>query len=385
MSVVNGQIANQTTFNNAFMSRTAAATSTVAKVALSNTDLPDSGVPITNAQKAINKAFEGVGALDESDTTVNDYSSQNYITNGDNRKVAVGKLDTQLKSTQDDLDAAEVRLTDIESNPSTFGGDKIFSDDVLIQGNLEVLGATTKIFTTDLEVEDTNILVNKGGTDLSSAGAGLTVERVTENAAFQFDNTLTSKFKIGLISALYEIVVSGIAQIIEGIKDFVDGLKVDIISESTLNSGVTIDGVLIKDGLVDGRDVSTDGTAVDDHETRIDALEASGGGGFDVVANQNIAGGGQIALSTKKSQLLKVAGSGGAQDASLTPFSGTPSHGMVIYLKGTHATNTLKITHNDAAGGVMLNGPERILALNETFGMYYDLTDDRYYEIGGNF
>ena len=34
-------------------------------------------------------------------------------------------------------------------------------------------------------------------------------------------------------------------------------VQVDTINESTTNSGVTVDGVLIKDGLVDGVDVST--------------------------------------------------------------------------------------------------------------------------------
>ena len=37
----------------------------------------------------------------------------------------------------------------------------------------------------------------------------------------------------------------------------VSQIKVDSILESTSTSGVTIDGVLIKDGLVDGKDVST--------------------------------------------------------------------------------------------------------------------------------
>lgn len=103
MSVINGQLANQTTFNNAFMSRTAATTSTVAKMALSNTDL-ESGAVIVNTQRAINKLFEGVGATGEADTTVNDYANNNYIADGDSRKVAIEKLDAQLKATQDDLD-----------------------------------------------------------------------------------------------------------------------------------------------------------------------------------------------------------------------------------------------------------------------------------------
>ena len=39
-------------------------------------------------------------------------------------------------------------------------------------------------------------------------------------------------------------------------------VQVDTINEQTAANGVTIDGVLIKDGQVDGVDVSTLGTSV---------------------------------------------------------------------------------------------------------------------------
>lgn len=42
-----------------------------------------------------------------------------------------------------------------------------------------------------------------------------------------------------------------------------DNLKTNIVGERTSGSGVTIDGTLIKDGLVDGRDPSVDGTRLD--------------------------------------------------------------------------------------------------------------------------
>lgn len=313
MSVVNGQIANQTTFNNAFMSRTSATTQTIAQVQLENTEV-ESGPFVANVQRAVNKAFEGVGATGEADTTVNDYSSNNYVANGDNRKVAVGKLDTQLKQTQDDLDAAEVeiavhetrlddhdttladhesridsaeltiidhegridtlettsadhesRITDLESNDMNIGGNKTFTGDVVVVGNFEVQGTTTSINSTNTEVEDQNILVNKNGTDGSSEGAGLDVERPAGNAGIHFDSTLASKFKLGLLTNLYEVIVSGVAQTIAGLKDFTSGVKTDTINESTLDFGVTVEGVLIKDGLVDNRDVSADGTILDGH------------------------------------------------------------------------------------------------------------------------
>lgn len=316
MSVVNGQIANQTTFNNAFLSRTAATTQTVAQLQLENPAV-ESGAFVGNVQRAVNKAFEGIGATGEADTTINDYATNNYILNGDNRKVAIGKLDAQLKLTQDDLDTAEAaivvhesrldqididladhetridaaeltiidhedRIDDLESNDMTIGGNKIFSGNVTVQGDFEVQGTLTAINSTDLEVEDQNILVNKNGTDSSAENAGVDIERVTGNAGIRFDSTLASKFKIGLLSNLYEVLVSGIAQSVSGIKDFISGIKVDTINESTLNLGVTVETVLIKDGLVDGRDVGTDGATLDghtltlvDHETRIDAAELS--------------------------------------------------------------------------------------------------------------
>jgi len=57
MSVSDGQRANQTTFNNAFMSRTVN-TSTLGTVGLSNTVDPLSGPVITNSQQAINQSFQ---------------------------------------------------------------------------------------------------------------------------------------------------------------------------------------------------------------------------------------------------------------------------------------------------------------------------------------
>lgn len=286
MSVVNGQIANQTTFNNAFMSRTAPTTQTTAQVALENAE-PESGAFVENTQRAINKAFEGVGATGEADTTINDYASNNYISDGDNRKVAIEKLDTQLKTTQDEVDAAELRidatedrLDVIESQPSTFGGDKTFTDDVVIQGKLQVLGAATEILTSETVIEDPTITLNKNGLDLSAEGGGFEIERPSGNAGMIFDSTLASKFKIGLLSNLYEVIVSGVAQTIAGLKNFTSGIKTDVVDESTLNAGVTVETVLIKDGLVDGRDVSADGATLDghttilaDHESRLDTIE----------------------------------------------------------------------------------------------------------------
>lgn len=398
MAVVNGQLANQTTFNNAFMSRTSATTQTVAKVALQNPDSGDSGPFITNTQKAINKAFEGVGAVSESDATINDYSSNNYVNNGDNRKIAVGKLDTQLKSTQDDLDTAEVtiavhdsdildlqgRVLDLEENDMTINGNKSFSGDIVVQGDFEVQGTTTYINSTDLQVTDQNILVNKNGTDGSAEGAGLDVERPSGNAGIRFDSTLASKFKIGLLANLLEVIVSGVAQTIVGVKDFLSGIKTDTIDESSSNAGVTVDGVLIKDNLVDGRDVSVDGATLDNHETRITTLE--GQVGVQVYTEQAIAGGGTINSSTTvKEQYRPIKSTGGAIVLSSTPFGsgGGWENGTVMRLIGTSDTDSVEMQSNDIAFGAILNGAI-VFTKFVILEIMYDSTFNRWVEIKRN-
>jgi hypothetical protein len=95
MSVSNGQNANQTTFNNAFMSRTVN-TSTVGVVGLNNTSNVNSGTAVTNLQRAINELEDTLGMAGEGDATRKNYSSNNVVANGDNRKVAIGKIDAKF-------------------------------------------------------------------------------------------------------------------------------------------------------------------------------------------------------------------------------------------------------------------------------------------------
>jgi len=98
MSVTNGQIANQTTFNNAFMSRTAN-TTTVGVVGLNNVSDPNSGAAVANSQQAINEIFDAEGMTGTGDTTRKTYSSNEVIANGDSKKVALGKLDAKFNVT----------------------------------------------------------------------------------------------------------------------------------------------------------------------------------------------------------------------------------------------------------------------------------------------
>lgn len=413
MSVVNGQLANQTTFNQAFMSRTSATTSTVATVALENT-LPVSGAFVVNLQRAINKIYEGLGTTGEADTAINDYANQNYITNGDNRKIAVEKLDAQLKQTQDDLDVAEAdiaslenRVDIIESQDSTFGGNKTFTGNVVVEGDFEVQGTTTSINSTDLEVEDAYVTINKGGTDMSAEDAGLEVERPSGNAALQFDSALASKWKIGLLSAMYEVIVSGVSQVIAGAKQFTDGIFTDTIGESTLNAGVTVDGVLIKDGLVDGEDVSSLGSRltqaeldIDDTEARLDVIESQNStfGGDKIFSDdvqvqgnasfKNIAVAEEIFLgavintqtgadqeiTTVNAPIVKLTGAGLASIEAITPPTG--ANKLIMFINQTGADVIFKDNIDNIRTGtgadVQLGNNQPVFAtFDDTTSMWY--------------
>ncbi len=77
--------------------------------------------------------------------------------------------------------------------------------DTVIGGNLTVNGTTTTLNTATVDSEDPNVTINKNGNDLSSEGAGFTVDRTGIKGSFQYQNTLASKFKCGDLGAEDEI------------------------------------------------------------------------------------------------------------------------------------------------------------------------------------
>lgn len=122
MSVSNGQEANQTTFNSAFISRTQDS-DTIGKVGLNNTSDVNSGAQIMNAQRLINEVRDATGVAGEGDTTRKTYSSANYVADGDDRKVAIGKLDAGLAVAAQDASDALAEATDIRLLTGTATGE----------------------------------------------------------------------------------------------------------------------------------------------------------------------------------------------------------------------------------------------------------------------
>jgi hypothetical protein len=208
MSITNGQRVDAANTNAAFVSKTTDST-TVGKLTLNK---PAEGAQVESVQKAVNKIYEGLGTTGQNDTDINNYANNNYVADGDSRKVAIEKLDLQTKTNSDDISDHELRITNVESGVYTFTGDKTFSDNVVIQGTLNVNGTPTIINSTILEVSDANIIVNNGGNDASSEGAGLTVERTGTSGSLAYENALASKFKIGDLGSEQQIVTVGHTQ-----------------------------------------------------------------------------------------------------------------------------------------------------------------------------
>lgn len=90
----------------------------------------------------------------------------------------------------------------VGANNLTLGG---AASTVIVQGDLTVQGTTTTINTENLDVEDKNITVNKGGSDASSEGAGLTIDRVGADGSLIYKDAAPNKFAIGTIGAEKDI------------------------------------------------------------------------------------------------------------------------------------------------------------------------------------
>lgn len=123
-------------------------------------------------------------------------------------------------------------------------------NDMTVTGDLTVNGATVTVNTATLDVEDTNITVNKGGNDASSAGAGLTVDRTGTKGSIVYDTTATSKFKVGNLASEVEIATISGAQVLTA-KD-IDGGTASNTSRITIpkDTKTNLDALTRKEGTL---------------------------------------------------------------------------------------------------------------------------------------
>jgi hypothetical protein len=85
---------------------------------------------------------------------------------------------------------------------------------------VNIYGDVNDIETTNLQIKDKLVLLNKGGGSVSAEASGLEVERTAGNINLITDTTLASKWKIGYSGSESEILTAGTVQTITGTKTF---------------------------------------------------------------------------------------------------------------------------------------------------------------------
>jgi hypothetical protein len=201
----------------------------------------------------------------------------------DNDSISGDKIDggsiSDFASTGIDDNATSTQITVADAEVS-------FGADVAIAGNLTVSGSLTSVNTTNTEIADNSIVLNKGETaaGVTAGTAGIEIDRGTaDSATLQWNETDDVwEFKVG--SALADLKIgsqamdaisvdtindlsgAGIsfADAISGSDaDFSGTVSADTIAEHTVGAGVTADGVIMKDGVVTAGLTSEAGDTVD--------------------------------------------------------------------------------------------------------------------------
>ena len=114
-------------------------------------------------------------------------------------------------------------------------------NDLTVGGDLTVNGTTTTINTANLDVTDANITVNNNGNDASSEGAGLTVERTSTNGSIVYEDSLTSKFKLGALGSEVEITDVSSSQTLTNKTIDADSNSISNIDNNEIKAGANID------------------------------------------------------------------------------------------------------------------------------------------------
>jgi len=230
-------------------------------------------------------------------------------------------------------------------------------NDLIVSGNLTVNGDTTQLNVATLEVEDKNVLLNKGGTDASASGAGLSVQGTSAVLAqVSYDAATTSKFKAGANGTAKELVTVSDSQVLTNKN--IDGGVASNTNRITLPKAIksALSGLTRKEATLV--------YASDEQNIYIDtgsALKPVGGnwtfaGEFNVYPGSDQI---SILLSTGL-QVWSIQGDDQINTEhflSLTPFGTTaPVDCASIRLVGTDNQLPVVIRHSDINYGCLLNG-----------------------------
>lgn len=179
------------------------------------TPAPIGSMAMLETGSSVGEAYVKVGALDTAWDKITTFSSGTNVALGAYRRLAIYStdangyvVDDQIQQNAQDIDviieeqasrtagityqipnpgdavtAADFVLTE---GDQLINGDKTFGDNVTINGDLTVEGSVTNVNTTNTNVEDKLITLNKGGAAGSAGESGI---------EFEEDGSITSYFK----------------------------------------------------------------------------------------------------------------------------------------------------------------------------------------------
>lgn len=322
MSVSNGQLANQTTFNDAFASK----------------QINNSLAGIQTFSNVTNSSSTSTGALILSGgigLAGNLYCGGNLVLTG---------TFTQADGTE-------------STNPAT--GAVVLAGGLGVGKNLQVGGAIVAVGA----ISGSNLSgTNTGDVSVGTFGAVGTAAGLTLTGQSLAMSPATATAPGG---------VSILAQTFGGDKTFQDTLTAaGIFNVKTKNVPTTApaDGQILQ------------------YKSGPDTIDNAKAGGYQAnAATESIAASGSVTklAAGYGAQYLRVQGNAGAQVASNTPLGSLAGYesGTVFVLAGRSDTNTLRVNHADVQYGALLNG-DKILGLADELTLVYDADLERLIEPG---
>lgn len=159
-----------------------------------------------------------------------------------------------------------------ESAAITINDSVTVNKPLIALNGLEVQGTLTYVNTTNMDVTDANITINKGGTEATADAqtAGITIEMSdATDVVLGFDSSLASKMKLGESGSESEVITQSAQQILAN-KDF-DGGTASNTSRLTLPQAdtATLAALTRKEGTI-FYDTTTNRVRYDDGSTILD-------------------------------------------------------------------------------------------------------------------
>jgi hypothetical protein len=389
LAVVNGAPVEATYTNSKVMSRTQD-TSTTGVVGLLNTATPASGSVVSNAQQAINETFDAVGMTGINDSGRNNYSSNEVVVDGDNRKEAIEKLDAEFNLTTGHAhsgaagDGALISAGDLDNFNRYFGqysnvsltGAVGIDDDIssLMTGKFPGGGASASGVVTTAPLNRCEIYDEATGTYIEDAGGQRVYGRVTEASGVWTVTYFTNEAGVETSHSL------STANIKIFFREVFDQQTRQTLFESPAEFGTldltadVIDATSSQRGLVSATTQTFGGD-----KTFNGFLKLAAQLHLDSQTNA-AATGSNATLATPTKSLLRVSNAGLVSIGGIT----APSENQAFVLRNvTGADVTILDTDSGATSIITGTGSDFTLADQASCLMVYDLTSARWSMIGG--